>query len=113
MTTFDQIEGSELHTRTVHAQVSDAPEYRTPNGRAPMIPTHVQVDYLIGEEVCVYAQVRGTRADAGPEPKYHRGPWPETFVRYVRPDQLASAPEWLREFVETHRPMRGADGRPT
>ena len=105
MTTFEQVRVSESHTREAFAEIRSAPEFRTPKGRAPMLPISMRVHYVIGRPEWTWVEVMGTRADAGEEPKYHRGQWPETFIRRVPSEQLGAAPEWLREFVEAHRPV--------
>lgn len=93
------------NTREVRANVTNAPEWRTPGGRNPIKPRLIRVRYSIDTGEVGGVEVLGERADDKPAP--YRS-WRRNLTRRLHgEDALASAPEWVREFVEAHRPNAG------
>lgn len=90
------------NTREVRANVTNAPEWRTPGGRNPIAPRLIRVRYSIDNAEVGVVEVLGERLND--QPTSYRS-WKRNLTRRLNgEDALASAPGWVREFVEQHRP---------
>lgn len=89
--------------RQVRASVSGAPEWRTPGGRNPITPRLIRVRYSIDTGEIGGIEVLGERVNDKPTP--YRS-WKRNLTRRLFGENgLAGAPEWVRDFVEQHRPL--------
>lgn len=92
-----------IDTREARAKVTEAPEWRTPGGRNPIRPRNIHVTYSIDRGTVGGIEVVGERIETESTNRTRK---PYLRRRLYGEESLASAPEWVREFVEQHRPGR-------
>lgn len=85
--------------RTARAGVTGEPELRTPGGRSPIDPMWIRVTYNIATGEVYGVEVGGLRLDDKPEPGRF---WHRSLTRRIK--DVHTAPEWVHEFIEKHRP---------
>jgi hypothetical protein len=88
------------HKREARATVANAPVWRNASGGNPIEPRVIRAYYDITDGRCWQVEVVGDKVE---EITAWR-PYRRSSTRRLNDSTLHTAPEWVRAFVEAHRP---------